>query len=89
MGGIGALVFAIVKASDWSWASPGIGIAVAAAAILLAAFVGRCLRMTNPFVDPALFRIRRFTAAALVMAPYSAAFGAMLLSVALWEQLAG
>src|SRR6202012_4525068 len=42
----------------------------------------------NPFVDPALFRIRPFTGAALVMAPYSAAFGAMLLSVALWEQSA-
>ena len=51
-------------------------------------FVWRCLRSDNPFVDPALFRIRQFTGAALVMAPYSAAFGAMLLSIALWEQAA-
>ncbi|RXT39217.1 MFS transporter [Bradyrhizobium betae] len=87
-GGIGALVFAIVKVSDWGLRTPAIGYSFAAAAILLGLFVWRCLRLENPFVDPALFRIRPFTGAALVMAPYSGAFGAMLLSVALWEQTA-
>ena len=87
-GGIGALTFAIVKVNDWGWRSPGIGISFIAAIVLLAWFVWRCLRSDRPFVDPALFRIRQFTGAALVMAPYSAAFGAMLLSVALWEQTA-
>jgi EmrB/QacA subfamily drug resistance transporter len=85
-GGIAALTFAILKVNDWGWGSPGIGFSFAAAIVFLAAFVWRCLRMRNPFVDPALFRIRQFTGAVLVMAPYSAAFGAMLLSVALWEQ---
>jgi len=87
-GGIGALTFAIVKVNDWGWVSPGIGLSFAAAVILIALFVWRCLRLPNPFVDPALFHIRPFTGAALVMAPYSAAFGAALLSVALWEQTA-
>jgi EmrB/QacA subfamily drug resistance transporter len=87
-GGIGALTFAIVKVNDWGWRSPGIGISFIAAIVLLAWFVWRCLRSDSPFVDPALFRIRQFTGAALVMAPYSAAFGALLLSVALWEQTA-
>ncbi len=87
-GGIGGLTFAIVKVNDWGWRSPGIGISFIAAIVLLAWFVWRCLRSDSPFVDPALFRIRQFTGAALVMAPYSAAFGAMLLSVALWEQTA-
>jgi EmrB/QacA subfamily drug resistance transporter len=87
-GGIGALTFAIVKVNDWGWRSPGIGISFIAAIVLLAWFVWRCLRSDSPFVDPALFRIRQFTGAALVMAPYSAAFGAMLLSVALWGQTA-
>jgi len=87
-GGIGALTFAIVKVNDWGWRSTGIGISFIAAIVLLAWFVWRCLRSDRPFVDPALFRIRQFTGAALVMAPYSAAFGAMLLSVALWEQTA-
>jgi len=87
-GGIGALTFAIVKVNDWGWGSPGIAGSTVTAIILLALFVWRCFRSPNPFVDPALFRIRPFAGAALVMAPYSAAFGAMLLSVALWEQTA-
>jgi EmrB/QacA subfamily drug resistance transporter len=87
-GGIGVLTFAIVKANDWGWASPGIALGFAAAIVLLGLFVAHCLRSGNPFVNPALFRIRQFTGAALVMAPYSTAFGAMLLSVALWEQTA-
>ena len=87
-GGIGALTFAIVKVNDWGWGAPGIAGSIAAALILLALFVWRCFRSPNPFVDPALFRIRPFAGAALVMAPYSAAFGAMLLSSALWAQTA-
>jgi EmrB/QacA subfamily drug resistance transporter len=87
-GGIGALTFAIVKMNDWGWAARGIGLSVLAAVALLALFVWRCLKSSNPFVDPTLFRIRQFTGASLVMAPYSAAFGAMLLSVALYEQTA-
>jgi EmrB/QacA subfamily drug resistance transporter len=87
-GGIGALTFAIVKVNDWGWGSPGIAGSTVAALMLLALFVWRCFRSPNPFVDPALFRIKPFAGAALVMAPYSAAFGAMLLSVALWEQTA-
>jgi EmrB/QacA subfamily drug resistance transporter len=87
-GGIGALTFAIMKVNDWGWLSRGILWTVLAACVLLALFVRHCLRSSNPFVDPALFRIRPFAGAALVMAPYSAAFGAMLLSIALWGQTA-
>ena len=85
-GGVSALTLAIVKGNDWGWLSSatlGVG---AVAVALLAVFVARCLRASNPFVDPALFRIAHFTGAALVIAPYSVAFGAMLLSVALWGQ---
>ena len=84
--GIGALTFAIVKANDWGWGSRGVVFGFAFAGLSLAAFAWHCLRSKNPFVDPALFAARPFTGATLVMAPYSAAFGAMLLSVALWEQ---
>jgi EmrB/QacA subfamily drug resistance transporter len=87
-GGVGALIFAIVKVNDWGWASPGIGSSFVASIVLLALFVRQCVRSPNPFVDPALFRIRQFAGAALVMAPYSAAFGAMLLSITLWQQVA-
>lgn len=86
--GIGALSFGIVKANDWGWGSGGLAASFAVALVTLAAFVRHCLRSDNPFVDPALFKVRPFTGASLVMAPYSAGFGAMLLSVALWEQTA-
>jgi EmrB/QacA subfamily drug resistance transporter len=87
-GGIGGLTFVIVKVNDWGWNSGGIGLSLAASIACLVLFVGLCLRSSNPFVDPALFRVRQFTGAALVMAPYSIAFGAMLFSVAVWEQTA-
>jgi EmrB/QacA subfamily drug resistance transporter len=84
--GIGALTFAIVKVNDWGWGSLGIGSSFAVSVACLVLFVRHCLRSGNPFIDPGLFRIRQFTGAALVMAPYSVAFGAMLFSVAVWEQ---
>jgi EmrB/QacA subfamily drug resistance transporter len=87
-GGIGALTFAIVKVNDWGWRSPGIAVSAAVSVACLVLFVRHCLRSDNPFVDPALFRVRPFTGAALVMGPYSIAFGAMLFSVAVWEQQA-
>jgi MFS family permease len=87
-GGIAALTFAIVKVNDWGWASPGIATSFTLALLLLALFVNHCLRSVNPFVDPALFRARPFTGAALVFATFSMAFGAMLLSIALWQQTA-
>ena len=86
--GIAALVLAIVKVNDWGWSSPALAATVAVAACCLALFLLHCFRSRNPFIDPALFRIARFTGATLVMAPYSVAFGAMLLSVALWAQSA-
>jgi EmrB/QacA subfamily drug resistance transporter len=85
-GGIGALIFAIVKMNDWGWHSPQIGLSLAVSAVCLALFVRHCLRSSNPFVDPALFWIRQFTGATLALAPYSIAFGAMLFSIAVWEQ---
>jgi EmrB/QacA subfamily drug resistance transporter len=84
--GIGALIYGIIKTGDWGWTSYGVGIALAVGVLLLALFVVDCLRSDNPFIDPALFNIRTFTGATLIIAPYSVAFGAMLLSLALWMQ---
>jgi EmrB/QacA subfamily drug resistance transporter len=84
--GIVALTFGITRINDWGWNSRGVGISLAIAVVLLGLFCAHCLRSRNPFIDPALFRLRPFTGAALVMAPFMAAFGAMLLSVALWMQ---
>ena len=84
--GIAALVYAIVTVNDTGLTSTPIVISLALSVICLGLFVRHCLRAKNPFVDPALFSIRPFTGAVLVMAPYSIAFGAMLLSIALWMQ---
>jgi MFS family permease len=45
-----------------------------------------CSTSRNPLIDPALFRSRHFTGASLIAVAFSASFGAMLLSVVLWEQ---
>jgi EmrB/QacA subfamily drug resistance transporter len=84
--GVGALTFAIVKGNDWGWASIGIVASFMLAAASLALFVRHCLTAANPFVHPGLFRVRQFSGASLIMAPYSIAFGAILFSVAVWEQ---
>jgi EmrB/QacA subfamily drug resistance transporter len=84
--GVGALTFGLVKANDWGWTSLAVVASLVVAIALLAIFVVHCLRASNPLVEPALFRLRAFTGAALVMAPFSITFGAMLLSLVLWEQ---
>jgi EmrB/QacA subfamily drug resistance transporter len=84
--GIAALILAIVKVNDWGWTSLGAMASVALSVVCLALFILHCLRSRNPFLDLSLFKIRQFAGAMLVMAPYSAAFGAMLFSVALWAQ---
>jgi len=84
--GIACLTFAIVKFNDWGWRSWEIQLSFAVAIVFLAWFVHHCMTARNPMIDPALFRIREFTGASLVMAPFAAAFGALLLSVVLWDQ---
>jgi EmrB/QacA subfamily drug resistance transporter len=84
--GIAALVLVIVKGNDWGWSSTAVGVSAAVAIGCMALFLGHCLRSPNPFIDPALFRIARFTGATLMTAPCALAFGGMLLSVPLWEQ---
>ncbi len=86
--GIAALTFAIVKVNEWGWTSPGIAWSAIISAACLGGFIWHCLRSDNPFVAPALFRVRQFTGAALVMGPYSVAFGATLFSAAVWGQTA-
>src|SRR4051794_32922651 len=84
--GIATLTFGIVKLNDRGWHAPAISLSFAASAVMLALFVAHCLRSDNPFIDPALFRIRDFTRASLAMAPFSTAFGGFLLSLVLWEE---
>jgi MFS family permease len=85
-GGVGALTFGLVQGNTWGWGSPGTVAALAASVVLLALFAVHCLRADNPMVSPALFRVRAFSGASLAMTMFATAFGAMLLSIVLWEQ---
>ena len=84
--GVAALSLGLVKGEDWGWGSAATVGVLAFAALALALFVGHCLRARNPLVDPNLFRVRTFSGASTVMLLFSVAFGAMLLSIVLWDQ---
>ncbi len=85
-GGVGLLTFGIVKGSDWGWGSALIEGTLAGAAVLIGLFVLHCLQSRNPLIHPSLFRSQAFTGASLVALFFSVSFGAMLLSIVLWEQ---
>ncbi len=84
--GVATLTFGLVKEGDWGWGSASTGGTLAAAAVLITLFVIHSLRARNPLIHPSLFGSRSFTGASLVAIFFSSAFGAMLLSIVLWEQ---
>jgi MFS family permease len=83
---VGLLTFGLVQGPDWGWSSVWTGAILIAGAVMLATFVGHCRRARSPLVSPELFRSREFTVASIIALSFSAAFGAMLLSIVLWEQ---
>jgi EmrB/QacA subfamily drug resistance transporter len=84
--GVAALTLGLVKGNDWGWGSASTIVSLVAAVAALALFALHCARHHNPLVDGALFRVRAFTGSSLVALVFSISFGAMLLSVVLWEQ---
>ena len=84
--GIGSLTYGLVQGGSWGWGSVGTVSVLAASVLMLALFVWHCARSRNPLIDPALFRIPNFSGASAVALLFSASFGAMLLSIVLWEQ---
>jgi EmrB/QacA subfamily drug resistance transporter len=84
--GIGLLTFGLVRGSAWGWGSAGIIATLAASAILVGLFVTHCLKSRSPLIQPALFRSASFSGASIIAIFFSIAFGAMLLSIVLWEQ---
>jgi EmrB/QacA subfamily drug resistance transporter len=84
--GVAALTLGLVEGNAWGWGSARVVGALAAAVVMLIAFVAHTARHHNPLIDPALFRIRAFTGSSVVALTFSVAFGAMLLSIVLWMQ---
>jgi len=84
--GVAALTLGLVEGNAWGWGSARIVGTLAAAVVMLIAFVAHTARHHNPLIDPALFRIRALTGSSVVALTFSIAFGAMLLSIVLWMQ---
>jgi EmrB/QacA subfamily drug resistance transporter len=85
-GGVGLLTLGLVKGHDWGWVSATTVTVLLTAVVALGLFALHCARADNPLISPALFRVRTFSGASLVAVLFSIAFGAMLLSIVLWDQ---
>ncbi len=84
--GVAVLTFGLVKGGDWGWGSASIVAALFGGVLLTALFVVHCRTSRTPLIHPSLFRSSSFTGSSLVAVVFSASFGAMLLSIVLWEQ---
>lgn len=80
------LTAVLVQGESWGWTAVRTWLAVGAGVAAGGAFIRRCLRRDNPLIDPGLFRERSFRGASIVVAVFTAAFAAMLLSIVLWCQ---
>jgi EmrB/QacA subfamily drug resistance transporter len=85
-GGIGVLTLGLVKGESWGWGSARTITALAGACLALALFAAHTARHRNPLIERTLFKLRPFTGASIATLLFSTAFGAMLLSLVLWDQ---
>jgi EmrB/QacA subfamily drug resistance transporter len=84
--GVATLTLGLVKGNDWGWGSTATLASLIASVTALSLFALHCARHHNPLIDASLFRIRAFTGSSVVAILFSLAFGAMLLSIVLWDQ---
>jgi EmrB/QacA subfamily drug resistance transporter len=82
--GVGALTVAIVQGQSWGWGSARILALLVAAALLLGAVARRIATHPAPIVEPALLRMRAFSAATLGSLLFFIGFAAMLLASVLF-----
>lgn len=85
-GGVAALTLGLVDGQRWGWGSVATVAALAASVFALGLFAWHCARHSNPLIPADLFRVRAFSGSSAVSVLFSIAFGAMLLSVVLWDQ---
>jgi EmrB/QacA subfamily drug resistance transporter len=84
--GLGTLVFALVRANQWGWGSTRTLLFLAAAGILLAAFVVLQLRGRHPLVPPRLFRSKTLVGADVGMLVAGAGLFAVFFFLTLYMQ---
>ncbi|GAB2648198.1 MFS transporter [Saccharopolyspora gloriosae] len=83
---VSALVLATTQGPQWGWGSPWTIGLFASAALLAAVTVRRGFTASAPIIEPALFRSREFTAAALALLSLFAGFAVYLFGGALFLQ---
>jgi len=84
--GTAALTLGLVKGNGWGWGAPATVISLAGSVAALSLFALHCARHHNPLIDASLFRVRAFSGSSAVAVVFSVAFGALLLSIVLWDQ---
>jgi EmrB/QacA subfamily drug resistance transporter len=84
--GLGALVFALVRANVWGWGSAKTLSILAGAAVLLAVFVLLQLKVRYPLVPPRLFRSRNLVGADVGMLIAGAGIFAVFFFLTLYMQ---
>lgn len=90
LGGLSALLFAIIEGPSIGWSSPQITGAFTAAAVALGGFVIWELRVSEPMLDLRFFRNPRFTAAsAAISAVFFGLFSLMFVLTQLLQSVLG
>src|SRR5207302_6847319 len=84
--GIAALTLALIETGNWGWGSARVIGLLVSSAVLVAGFVARSARHASPVLELRLLRVRSYSVTLVAALLFSAAFGAMLLSIALWLQ---
>jgi EmrB/QacA subfamily drug resistance transporter len=82
--GVATLVIAIVQGQAWGWGSARILGLIALSIALLALLAVRIARHPAPIIEPAMLRVRAFSAATLGSLLFFIAFSAMLLASVLF-----
>jgi len=83
MASIASLVTGLVKGNDWGWTSVAVLGLFAATIVLAVAFAISSKRHSSPLIDPSLLRIPSFNLMAVNSLLFSAAFGALVMSITL------
>jgi len=87
---IGSLVFTIIEAPEWGWASLNTAIGFAVSLMLIAAFVRLELTVSHPMLPVRIFKNMRFTAASVaVTSAFFALFGFIFLITQYFQLVVG
>jgi EmrB/QacA subfamily drug resistance transporter len=85
-GAVALVTWALVDGTSWGWTSTRTVGTFVAAIVAGVAFAWRSAVQCNPLIDRGTLRAAGFISASTVAAVFTAAFGAMLLSIVLWQQ---